>query len=76
MRSIILVSGVLALCSQAVQGGDGAASDFDYCSIGHSLEVYEDAANIFDEVFGGYAVPMDAAMCPFHYNNLSYLREK
>lgn len=48
---------------------------YDYCSIGHSLDVYEDTANNFNEVFGGYDVPMDASVCPFHADNLAFIRE-
>ena len=44
---------------------------YDYCSIGHSLEVYEDAANYFNEAFGGYGVPMDVSTCPFHAETLT-----
>ena len=43
--------------------------------MGHSREVYEDTANFFNEVFGGYSVPMDPYMCPFHANNLAYIRD-
>lgn len=81
--SPIVVGGVFALSAtlpevKAVFKGysnNGQNVTYDYCSLGHSLEVYEDAANNFNEVFGGYSVPMDAAMCPFHQNNLSYLRD-
>ena len=51
------------------------AFEYDYCSIGHSLEVYEDTANNFNEVFGGYDVPMDPYTCPFHSHNLAFLRD-
>ena len=50
--------------------------DYDYCSVGHSREVYEDTANYFNEVFGGYGVPMDPYMCPYHANNLAYIRDR
>ena len=49
--------------------------EYDYCSVGHSREVYEDTANFFNEVFGGYSVPMDPYMCPFHANNLAFIRD-
>lgn len=39
------------------------------------MHVYEDTANYFNEVFGGYDVPMDPTMCPFHANNLAYFRD-
>ena len=67
-----LVSIVLCLARQTAAQG---SFEYDYCSIGHSLEVYEDVANNFNEVFGGYSVPMDPSMCPFHPVNLAYLRE-
>lgn len=53
----------------------GKSFSYDYCSIGHSLEVYEDTASIFNEVFGSYNVPIDATMCPFHADNLAYIRQ-
>ena len=62
----------------AVFGGNGHKGrnfDFDYCSIGNSLEVYEDSANYFTEVFYGYDIPIDPTMCPFHPSNLAYLRD-
>ena len=63
--------------AEAIFGRSANGKDFtyDYCSVGHSLQVYEDTANNFNEVFGGYDVPMDPYTCPFHPNNLAYLRD-
>ena len=51
------------------------AFQYDYCNIGLSYEVYQDAMNTFEEVFNGFDVPMDARTCPFHPTNLAYIRE-
>ena len=58
-----------------IASNHGNGFEYDYCSTGHSLEVYEDVANNFNEVFGGYSIPMDPATCPFHEKNLAYLRD-
>ena len=47
---------------------------YDYCSIGHSLEVNEEVVNNFNEVFGSYSVPMDPIVCPFHPDKLTVIR--
>ena len=49
--------------------------EYDYCSTGHSLEVYEDTANYFNEVFLFYEIPMDPQTCPFHEDNLIHFRD-
>ena len=76
---IVLAFAATPKVTASIFGGassDGNDFEYDYCSIGHSLMVYEDTANNFNEVFGGYEVPMDPYMCPFHPNNLAYLRDK
>ena len=77
-----LMGGAAALLSVSTpvaalfgRGANGKDFEYDYCSTGHSLQVYEDTANYFNEVFGGYNVPMDPYTCPFHANNLTYLRD-
>ena len=44
--------------------------------MGESNAVYEDVSNIFVEAFGGYNIPMDPYTCPFHPQNLMYVRDK
>lgn len=66
---------IIAMTSASVVEGATSSFQYDYCSTGHSLEVYEDTANYFNEVFGGYDVPMDASVCPFHADNLTYIRD-
>ena len=78
MKYTSFLSALLFCTAEAAFGGRGSEGknfQYDYCSIGHSLQVYEDTANNFNEVFGGYDVPMDPYTCPFHANNLAFLRD-
>lgn len=78
VSSILGISILFSQSTNAVLSGRGQAGknfQYDYCSTGHSLQVYEDTANHFVEVFGGYKVPIDQYTCPFHPNNLAYLRD-
>lgn len=70
------VFSVISSASIFISTTMGSSSfQYDYCSTGHSLQVYEDTANFFNEVFVGYSVPSDPLTCPFHPENLAYIRE-
>ena len=76
--STLLLTSFSTKPAEAILAGrssNGKDFSYDYCSTGHSLQVYEDTANYFNEVFGGYNVPVDPYTCPFHANNLAYLRD-
>ena len=48
---------------------------YDYCSMGLQVEVYNDAQDYIIDIFNGYDIPMDPYTCPFHPSNLEYIRE-
>ena len=69
---------ILAAIVLTAKGEDRYRKEFkyDYCSIGDSIQVYDDVTNVFNEAFGGYDIPMDPYTCPFHPKNLKYIRDK
>ena len=77
MKAISVLGATTFISITTIGGSSSSTSSFqyDYCSKGHSLRVYEDTANFFNEVFRGYSVPLDPFTCPFHPENLAYIRE-
>ena len=53
----------------------GTGFKYDYCSMGLSVDVYNDAQNYMLDIFNGYQIPMDSYTCPFHPANLEYIRQ-
>ena len=60
--------------TEAIERGTGFK--YDYCSIGLSVDVYNDAQNYLIDVFNNFKIPMDPYTCPFHPGNLESMREE
>lgn len=62
------------LLSFAMGQDSSVTSEWDYCSIPHSMAVYDEAHDVIYEVFKGYNVPISARTCPFHQTNLDFFK--
>ena len=78
LKSVITFLAAADLPGVAHGGQDiprGSGFQYDYCSMGLQVEVYNDAQDYVIDIFNGYKIPMDPYTCPFHPQNLEYIRE-
>jgi hypothetical protein len=79
VRASVLVAALFQCLVQAQEAEQPNLGDmvveWDYCSIPHSQQVYDEAHDYIYEVFNGYNVPINPRTCPFFQHNLDYFRE-